>query len=252
MLLRKMVWGRVLGCLMGLVLITAASTAQAVCLTRAQIENNVQITDVRCDEKRCYSKPEIRWETSTAVSSSLIFCNTPEEALKVAIPFVWVYQGLTTVEEVCALLGCDKIEFTETPDRFIWASMYGQNFYEYSINFGKTRYYDPDFRGLTVPRTFCPLGLPINGVPDTDLLLQINGACVLPERPIKPPCNPAMTCCTGSAQAGMSFGNPILPATAEKLLSKTDFSDASPHGLDFSRSYRTKWEIGRASCRERV
>ena len=56
-----------------------------------------------------------------------------------------------------------------------------------------------------------------------------------------PPCDPTQACCTGNAQAGMSFGNPILPATAEKLLSKTDFSDASPHGLDFSRNYRTKW-----------
>ncbi|MEO6291124.1 MAG: DUF6531 domain-containing protein, partial [Burkholderiaceae bacterium] len=43
------------------------------------------------------------------------------------------------------------------------------------------------------------------------------------------------------APAGFSVGNPILPATAEKLLTKTDFTDASPHGLDFTRTYRTKW-----------
>jgi RHS repeat-associated protein len=41
--------------------------------------------------------------------------------------------------------------------------------------------------------------------------------------------------------AGKLFGNPILPATGEKIKLQTDFTDNAPHGLDFSRTYRTAW-----------
>jgi YD repeat-containing protein len=47
--------------------------------------------------------------------------------------------------------------------------------------------------------------------------------------------------CQANVSSGGIAGNPILPATAEKLLTKTDFSDSAPHSLDFTRFYRTQW-----------
>ncbi len=40
---------------------------------------------------------------------------------------------------------------------------------------------------------------------------------------------------------GLSVGNPILPATAEKFQSETDFTDAGPAPLSFGRFYRSTW-----------
>jgi YD repeat-containing protein len=40
---------------------------------------------------------------------------------------------------------------------------------------------------------------------------------------------------------GLSVGNPILPATAEKFQSETDFADAGPAPLSFGRYYRSTW-----------
>ncbi|MEY4426662.1 MAG: hypothetical protein RL535_960, partial [Pseudomonadota bacterium] len=42
-------------------------------------------------------------------------------------------------------------------------------------------------------------------------------------------------------ESGKLTKNPILPATGEKIKLQTDFTDAAPHGLDFSRTYRTAW-----------
>lgn len=53
---------------------------------------------------------------------------------------------------------------------------------------------------------------------------------------IKPPC---LECC--SKPVGYTVGNPILPATGEKIKLQTDFTDTAPHSLDFSRTYRTAW-----------
>lgn len=41
--------------------------------------------------------------------------------------------------------------------------------------------------------------------------------------------------------AGDILGNPILPATGEKIKIQSDYADSSPHGLDLTRYYRTKW-----------
>lgn len=41
--------------------------------------------------------------------------------------------------------------------------------------------------------------------------------------------------------SGVSTSNPILPATAEKHRSETDFADGSFAGLTFSRIYRSSW-----------
>ena len=38
-----------------------------------------------------------------------------------------------------------------------------------------------------------------------------------------------------------TVGNPILPATGEKIKLQTDFTDNAPHSLDFTRTYRTAW-----------
>ena len=35
--------------------------------------------------------------------------------------------------------------------------------------------------------------------------------------------------------------HPILPATGEKIKTQADFNDSAPHGLDFTRHYRTFW-----------
>jgi YD repeat-containing protein len=35
--------------------------------------------------------------------------------------------------------------------------------------------------------------------------------------------------------------NPIFPATGEKIKLQTDYTDNAPHGLDFTRYYRTSW-----------
>ncbi|WP_431112463.1 RHS repeat-associated core domain-containing protein [Variovorax paradoxus] len=37
------------------------------------------------------------------------------------------------------------------------------------------------------------------------------------------------------------MGNPILPATAEKYRSETDWSDSGPRALSFTRTYRSRW-----------
>jgi RHS repeat-associated protein len=48
---------------------------------------------------------------------------------------------------------------------------------------------------------------------------------------------------TGSclAPSGFLTTNPILPATGEKIKLQSDFTDQSPHSLDFTRTYRTAW-----------
>ncbi|MBU2286004.1 MAG: hypothetical protein KKC85_06170, partial [Gammaproteobacteria bacterium] len=38
---------------------------------------------------------------------------------------------------------------------------------------------------------------------------------------------------------GLMVGNPILPPTAEKYQPETDYAEASPGGLSFSRNYRS-------------
>jgi RHS repeat-associated protein len=43
------------------------------------------------------------------------------------------------------------------------------------------------------------------------------------------------------AVSGISTPNPILPATAEKYRSETDFTDSSPAPLSFVRTYRSTW-----------
>ncbi|HWT20876.1 MAG TPA: DUF6531 domain-containing protein, partial [Variovorax sp.] len=44
-----------------------------------------------------------------------------------------------------------------------------------------------------------------------------------------------------AAVSGISTPNPILPATAEKYRSETDFTDSSPAPLSFIRTYRSTW-----------
>ncbi|QNK69472.1 RHS repeat-associated core domain-containing protein [Variovorax sp. PAMC26660] len=41
--------------------------------------------------------------------------------------------------------------------------------------------------------------------------------------------------------AGAEAGRPILPATAEKYRSETDWSDSGPEALSFTRTYRSNW-----------
>jgi YD repeat-containing protein len=51
---------------------------------------------------------------------------------------------------------------------------------------------------------------------------------------------PPNMCKAGESAGGMS-SRPILPATGEKIKLQTDFTDAAPHPLDFTRTYRTAW-----------
>jgi YD repeat-containing protein len=48
------------------------------------------------------------------------------------------------------------------------------------------------------------------------------------------------------ADAGASVGHPILPATAEKFRSETDFEDHAPAPLNFVRTYRSTWGLDAA------
>ncbi len=55
--------------------------------------------------------------------------------------------------------------------------------------------------------------------------------------PADPPCQ---TCpCPGSKQDGTGFGNPIIPATAEKYERQEDLSLPEPHGMVLARTYRS-------------
>ena len=57
-------------------------------------------------------------------------------------------------------------------------------------------------------------------------------------------CSPKVTppnMCEAAKPVGGFVANPILPATGEKIKLQSDFTDAAPHGLDFSRTYRTAW-----------
>ncbi len=45
-------------------------------------------------------------------------------------------------------------------------------------------------------------------------------------------------------QGGSCFGNPLLPASGEKLQIEVDFSDPSPDGLDFIRHFRSERMTG--------
>ena len=47
--------------------------------------------------------------------------------------------------------------------------------------------------------------------------------------------------CPRPSDSGVLTNNPILPATGEKIKLQTDFTDSVPHGLDFTRTYRTAW-----------
>jgi YD repeat-containing protein len=47
--------------------------------------------------------------------------------------------------------------------------------------------------------------------------------------------------CPRPLDSGVLTKNPILPATGEKIKLQTDFTDAAPHSLDFTRTYRTAW-----------
>ncbi|MGE0331756.1 MAG: DUF6531 domain-containing protein, partial [Ramlibacter sp.] len=49
--------------------------------------------------------------------------------------------------------------------------------------------------------------------------------------------------CGAGAGAGAGFGNPVSPATAEKLQTETDYSDAAPHGLHWVRHYRSRGNL---------
>ncbi|GAA4333379.1 hypothetical protein GCM10023165_08480 [Variovorax defluvii] len=46
---------------------------------------------------------------------------------------------------------------------------------------------------------------------------------------------------SATAVVGLAVGNPILPATAEKFQSETDFTDAGSAPLSFGRFYRSTW-----------
>ena len=52
---------------------------------------------------------------------------------------------------------------------------------------------------------------------------------------------PPQNICKAGESAGGYFGNPILPATGEKIKLQTDFTDSAPHSLGFTRTYRTAW-----------
>ena len=47
--------------------------------------------------------------------------------------------------------------------------------------------------------------------------------------------------CKASESTGGLTKHPILPATGEKIKLQSDFTDAAPHSLDFTRTYRTAW-----------
>jgi YD repeat-containing protein len=56
----------------------------------------------------------------------------------------------------------------------------------------------------------------------------------------EPPC--LNQCCSATPEsAGFLTSNPILPATGEKIKLQSDYTDNAPHGLDFTRTYRTAW-----------
>ncbi len=71
-----------------------------------------------------------------------------------------------------------------------------------------------------------------NGVTDTEWVSTQYAPLICPVE--TPPC---LECCPKAPLTP----NPILPATGEKIKLQSDFTDAAPHGLDFSRTYRTAW-----------
>jgi RHS repeat-associated protein len=68
-------------------------------------------------------------------------------------------------------------------------------------------------------------------------MLEGSGVCIDPNAPPNPP---DLDSCK-APPVGKFTKNPILPATGEKIKLQTDFTDQSPHPLDFSRTYRTAW-----------
>jgi RHS repeat-associated protein len=58
--------------------------------------------------------------------------------------------------------------------------------------------------------------------------------CLVSDKPLIP-------ICPRPTDSGVLTTGPILPATGEKIKLQTDFTDNAPHGLDFSRTYRTAW-----------
>jgi RHS repeat-associated protein len=87
----------------------------------------------------------------------------------------------------------------------------------------------------TTPVLYYQRAIINNQYDDTRLYCESTTADPVPAPPASG-CGSSMCC-----SAGAQVGNPILPATGEKLQTQTDFSDAAPHSLDFTRYYRTKW-----------
>jgi len=50
----------------------------------------------------------------------------------------------------------------------------------------------------------------------------------------------------GMCMDGKRVGNPIIPATGEKVLSQLDYQGAGGHAIDLVREYRSAWALGNA------
>ncbi|MGJ7503204.1 RHS repeat-associated core domain-containing protein [Variovorax sp. ZT5P49] len=72
--------------------------------------------------------------------------------------------------------------------------------------------------------------------------------CGIYSAPLPAEPSSALSCRAPQANVGMTgladgeaFGNPLVPATAEKLQSEADFVDGGPAPLSFVRTYRSNW-----------
>ncbi len=68
--------------------------------------------------------------------------------------------------------------------------------------------------------------------------LESNGQCMAAEVQLCP-----NDSASASDAAGESEGNPIFPATAEKVRFETDYEDNGPSALSFRRIYRSNWGL---------
>ena len=68
----------------------------------------------------------------------------------------------------------------------------------------------------------------------------INLVCNVAEQPPEPEAPLGQSC----SAAGSAAGNPILPATGEKVLTQSDYTGAGPNALSLVRSYRSSRVVG--------
>ncbi|MDZ4143596.1 MAG: DUF6531 domain-containing protein, partial [Burkholderiales bacterium] len=101
-----------------------------------------------------------------------------------------------------------------------------------------SRYFSPPFRQINMTCTTTPVPPPPPPFP--------------PDPPVPPPAGGGGSGGGGGCKQcpcgpdGAAAGNPILPATGDKVQTEGDYRDAGEHPLDLARTFRSSWIIGTA------